>query len=554
MSLAHEGTVLVTGAAGFIGFHLADRLLRHGCRVVGVDSLNDYYDPRLKRACLARLTGRPGFAFEQLDLADRPGIEAVRPTAVVHLAAQAGVCYSLQNSNAYVDASLVDFMNLLEGCRQHAVRHLVYASTSSVYGANTQMPFSVHDNVDHRVRLYAATKKANELMAHTYSHLYGLPTTGLRFFTVYGPWGRLDMALFIFTKAMLEGRPIRISNEGRMQRDFTYVDDIVEGVRWVVDGLPEPDPAWSGDHPDPGNSRAPYRIYNIGNHQPVELLRMIETPERALGVTATKELLPMQPGDVPATFADITDLETATGFAPTTPLEAGVERFVRWYRDEWLPITTIGTRGVSGLFHRGQIQCGASIYSQNSCEEKKTKDCTIGANVSSLLNDRSRIIHLDISRIIRRCSDSRWISDRTSLCRHIAKYYCAGSNYGVTAYAYIADNNCIGKYCDVRSYPWISISSNRGRSQSDMLIYRDIFGNSDALPNYNTNCMRKIKSASYACPWANVASRNYTRCQVYQPAYYDSYRTQLNHCRTYPMEKHHVETERGKRYKIFCPT
>ena len=342
MRLTHEGTVLVTGAAGFIGFHLADRLLREGCRVVGVDNLNDYYDPRLKRARLERLQGRAGFAFTHLDLADRAGtaalFESIRPPVVVHLAAQARVRYSLQNPNAYVDANLVGFMNILEGCRHQAVKHLVYASTSSVYGANTKMPFSVHDNVDHPVSLYAATKKANELMAHTYSHLYGLPTTGLRFFTVYGPWGRPDMALFLFTQAMLEGRPIRVFNEGRMQRDFTYVDDIVEGVCRVADRLPVSNPDWSGDRPDPGTSRAPYRIYNIGNHNPVELLHMIEVLERALGVTATKELLPMQPGDVPATYADIADLTAATGFAPTTPIEVGIERFVRWYRDEWLPL------------------------------------------------------------------------------------------------------------------------------------------------------------------------------------------------------------------------
>jgi UDP-glucuronate 4-epimerase len=342
MSLAHDGTVLLTGVAGFIGYHLGDRLLREGCRVVGVDSLNDYYDPRLKRARLDRLLGRPGFTFEQLDLADRAATPALfartRPAAVVHLAAQAGVRYSLENPLAYVDANLVAFMNVLEGCRHHGVQHLVYASTSSVYGANTKMPFSVHDNVDHPVSLYAASKKANELMAHTYSHLYRLPTTGLRFFTVYGPWGRPDMALFIFTKAMLDGRPIRIFGEGRMQRDFTYIDDIVEGVRRVIDVAPEPDPAWSGEHPDPGSSTAPYRLYNIGNHSPVELLHMIQTLERALGVTAIRELLPMQPGDVRATFADIDDLTRATGFAPSTSIEDGIGRFVRWYHEDWLPI------------------------------------------------------------------------------------------------------------------------------------------------------------------------------------------------------------------------
>jgi UDP-glucuronate 4-epimerase len=342
MSLAHEGTVLLTGAAGFIGYHLGERLLRDGCRVVGVDSLNDYYDPRLKRARLDRLLGRPGFAFERIDLADRAAVPALfaatRPAAVVHLAAQAGVRYSLENPHAYVDANLQGFINILEGCRHQGVRHLVYASSSSVYGANTRMPFSVHDNVDHPLSLYAASKKANELMAHTYSRLYGLPTTGLRFFTVYGPWGRPDMAMFIFTKAMLEGRPIPVFNHGRMRRDFTYVDDIVEGVRRVVDRLPEPDPDWSGDRPDPGTSRAPYRLYNIGNHRPVELMHVIATLERALGTEAVKEMLPMQPGDVPATCADVDDLARDVGFAPATPIEEGIARFVRWYKEEWLPI------------------------------------------------------------------------------------------------------------------------------------------------------------------------------------------------------------------------
>lgn len=342
MSLAHEGTVLVTGAAGFIGYHLADRLLHEGCRVVGLDNLNDYYDPRLKQARLARLEGREGFSFVRLDLADRAGMaelfQRLRPTVVVNLAAQAGVRYSIQNPHAYVDANLVGFMNILEGCRHHGVRHLVYASSSSVYGANTRMPFSVHDNVDHPVSLYAASKKANELMAHTYSHLYGLPTTGLRFFTVYGPWGRPDMAMFIFTKAMLEGRPIQVFNHGRMRRDFTYIDDIVEGVRRVMGRVPSGDPAWSGDAPDPGTSRAPYRIYNIGNHSPVELLHVIATLERALGVEAVKEMLPIQPGDVPATYADVDDLMRDVGFKPATPIEVGVERFVRWYKEVWQPI------------------------------------------------------------------------------------------------------------------------------------------------------------------------------------------------------------------------
>jgi UDP-glucuronate 4-epimerase len=343
MSLVHEGPVLVTGAAGFIGFHLADRLLRDGCRVVAVDNLNDYYDPRLKRARLERLLGRPGFTFHKVDLADRSAMPelfaSVRPTVVVNLAAQAGVRYSLQNPHAYVDANLAGFVNILEGCRHHGVKHLVYASSSSVYGANTKMPFSVHDNVDHPVSLYAASKKTNELMAHTYSHLFGLPTTSLRFFTVYGPWGRPDMAMFIFTKAMLAGEPIQVFNHGRMRRDFTYVDDIVEAVRRVMDRPAEANPAWSGDAPDPGTSRAPYKVYNIGNNSPVELMHVIATLERALGVPAVKELLPIQPGDVPATFADVDDLMRDVGFRPATPIEEGIGRFVRWYRTEWQRIT-----------------------------------------------------------------------------------------------------------------------------------------------------------------------------------------------------------------------
>ena len=322
MPLAHDGTILLTGAAGFIGYHLARRLLDEGCTVLGVDSLNAYYDPRLKQARLERLLGRPGFAFQRLDLAGREATAALfaqtRPKAVVHLAAQAGVRYSLTHPHAYADANLVGFLNVLEGCRQQEVAHLVYASTSSVYGANTHMPFSVHDNVDHPLSLYAATKKANELMAHTYSHLYRLPVTGLRFFTVYGPWGRPDMALFLFTEAMLAGRPIQVFNHGRMRRDFTFVADIVEGVRRVLDRVPEPDPNWSGERPDPGTSTAPYRLYNIGNHNPVELLHLIATLERALGVTALKDLLPMQPGDVPATYADIQDLTQATA-SPQAP-------------------------------------------------------------------------------------------------------------------------------------------------------------------------------------------------------------------------------------------
>ena len=336
------GTLLVTGAAGFIGYHLCDRLLREGCRVVGVDDLNDYYDPRLKRARLARLEGRPGFSFQKLSIADRAAVpelfRTVRPSVVVNLAAQAGVRYSLENPHAYVDANLVGFTNVLEGCRHTAVRHLVYASTSSVYGANTRMPFSVHDNVDHPVSLYAASKKANELMAHTYSHLFDLPATGLRFFTVYGPWGRPDMALFLFTRAILAGEPIRVFNHGRMQRDFTYIDDIVEGVRRVVDKLPEGNPTWSGDAPDPGTSRAPHRLYNIGNNNPVPLMRLIEALEAALGRRAEKIMLPLQPGDVPATFADVDDLQRDVGFRPATAIEEGVKRFVAWYRETWEPL------------------------------------------------------------------------------------------------------------------------------------------------------------------------------------------------------------------------
>jgi UDP-glucuronate 4-epimerase len=342
MGLAHEGTLLVTGAAGFIGYHLCDRLLREGCRVVGVDDLNDYYDPRLKRARLQRLEGRTGFSFRKLSIADRAAVpelfRVVRPTVVVNLAAQAGVRYSLENPHAYVDSNLVGFTNILEGCRHTGVRHLVYASTSSVYGANTRMPFSVHDNVDHPVSLYAASKKANELMAHTYSHLFDLPATGLRFFTVYGPWGRPDMALFLFTQAILAGEPIKVFNHGRMQRDFTYIDDIVEGVRRVVDKVPAGDPAWSGDAPDPGTSRAPHRLYNIGNNNPVPLMRLIEALEAALGRRAEKVMLPLQPGDVPATFADVDDLQRDVGFRPATPIEEGVKRFVAWYRESWEPL------------------------------------------------------------------------------------------------------------------------------------------------------------------------------------------------------------------------
>ena len=328
--------VLVTGAAGFIGFHVSKALCARGDEVVGLDNLNDYYDVRLKEARLERLAGCAGFRFVRMDLADRGGMESLfseeRFDRVVHLAAQAGVRHSLTHPHDYVRANLDGFLNVLEGCRHGGVEHLVYASSSSVYGANTKTPFSIHHNVDHPVSLYAASKKANELMAHAYSHLYGMPATGLRFFTVYGPWGRPDMALFLFTKAILEGRPIDVFNHGDMQRDFTYIDDIVEGVVRVLDRVARPDPAWSGDDPDPGTSYAPHRIYNIGNHNPVRLTRMIEVLEETLGRRAEKNLLPMQPGDVPATSADVEDLARDIGFAPDTPIEEGVRRFVDWYR------------------------------------------------------------------------------------------------------------------------------------------------------------------------------------------------------------------------------
>jgi UDP-glucuronate 4-epimerase len=328
---------LLTGAAGFIGMHTAERLLARGDEVVGLDNLNDYYDVTLKQARLARLEGRPGFRFVKLDVADRAGMDALfareRFDRVIHLAAQAGVRYSLTNPHAYIESNLVGFTHILEGCRHHGVQHLVYASSSSVYGGNTKLPFSEHDSVDHPVSLYAATKKANELMAHTYSHLYGLPTTGLRFFTVYGTWGRPDMALFLFTKAILEGRPIDVFNHGRMQRDFTYVDDIVEGVVRVADRAAEPNPAFVSDTPDPGTSNVPYRVFNIGNHQPVQLLEYIACVEQALGMKAEKRLLPMQDGDVPATYADTDALREWVGFQPATPIQVGIERFVAWYRD-----------------------------------------------------------------------------------------------------------------------------------------------------------------------------------------------------------------------------
>ncbi|NJR14318.1 MAG: NAD-dependent epimerase [Calothrix sp. CSU_2_0] len=328
--------ILVTGAAGFIGFHLSQRLLERGDEVVGLDNLNDYYDVTLKKDRLEQLLAKPNFNFHLLDLSDREGIAQLFAQSnfdkVVNLAAQAGVRYSLQNPHAYVDSNLVGFVNILEGCRHTNVQHLVFASSSSVYGANTKTPFSVHDNVDHPVSLYAASKKANELMAHTYSSLYGLPASGLRFFTVYGPWGRPDMALFLFTKAILEGRPIDVFNYGKMKRDFTYIDDIVEGVIRVVDNVAKANPDWSGNAPDPGTSYAPYKNYNIGNNQPVELMHFIETLENYLGMKAEKNLLPMQLGDVPATFADVDSLVRDVGFKPNTSIEEGIERFVKWYR------------------------------------------------------------------------------------------------------------------------------------------------------------------------------------------------------------------------------
>ena len=327
--------VLVTGAAGFIGFHVCQRLLARGDEVVGLDNINDYYDVNLKLARLARLQPLAGFSFARLDLQEREALEALfrehRFAAVINLAAQAGVRYSLENPRAYIDSNIVGFTNILECCRHHDIGHLVYASSSSVYGMNTSMPFSIHDNVDHPISLYAASKKANELMAHTYSHLFGLPTTGLRFFTVYGPWGRPDMALFLFTRAILAGEPIKVFNNGRMRRDFTYIDDIVEGVLRVTDNTATPNPAWDGARPDPGTSSAPYRLYNIGNNNPVELSEFIDAIEQALGKKAHRELLPMQPGDVAATYADIDDLEADVGYRPATPLREGIGRFVAWY-------------------------------------------------------------------------------------------------------------------------------------------------------------------------------------------------------------------------------
>jgi UDP-glucuronate 4-epimerase len=329
--------LLVTGCAGFIGFHLAQRLLKEGKPVIGLDNLNDYYDPALKRARLDILTKDPNFTFLKLDLADRVGMKALferfRFSLVFHLAAQAGVRYSLQNPHAYADSNLEGFVNVLEGCRQVDCRHLLFASSSSVYGANTRLPFSVHDNVDHPISLYAATKKANELLAHSYSHLYGLPATGLRFFTVYGPWYRPDMALYLFARAISDGRPINLFNNGEMRRDFTHIDDVVDAMTKLMERPPKGDPDWSGEKPDPGSSKAPWRIYNIGSNRPEQLLRVVELLERSLGRQAEKILLPMQPGDVPETFADIGDLVRDIDFRPRIKLEDGIAGFVAWFRD-----------------------------------------------------------------------------------------------------------------------------------------------------------------------------------------------------------------------------
>lgn len=330
-------TILVTGAAGFIGFHLCQRLLHRGDKVIGIDNLNDYYDVFLKQDRLTQLRQLPGFSFQKLDLANQDGMTQLFATqhfdGVVNLAAQVGVRYSVKNPQAYVQSNLVGFVNILEGCRYSGVEHLVFASSSSVYGANTRIPFSVHDTVDHPVSIYGASKKANELMAHTYSHLYRLPITGLRFFTVYGTWGRPDMAPFLFTKAILEGQPINVFNYGKMRRDFTYIDDIVEGVVRVLDKVPEANPNWCGDTPDPSSSNAPYKLYNIGNNQPIELMHFIEVLEDCLGKKAEKNMLPLQPGDVLATYADVDDLVQDVGFKPNTSIETGVERFVAWYRE-----------------------------------------------------------------------------------------------------------------------------------------------------------------------------------------------------------------------------
>ena len=329
--------ILVTGAAGFIGFHLSNYLLKKNEQVFGIDDLNNYYDVNLKLARLEQLQKQPNFHFYQTSLANRETMAKLfaetKFDVVVNLAAQAGVRYSIENPHAYIDSNIVGFTNILEGCRHSKVNHLVFASSSSVYGANTKMPFSAHDPVEHPISLYAATKKTNELLAHTYSHLYNLPTTGLRFFTVYGPWGRPDMALFMFTKAIVTGQPINVFNLGKMQRDFTYIDDIVEGIVRVMNKVPSPNPTWSGDTPDPGTSNAPYKIYNIGNNQPVELMYFIKVLEHCLGKKAKKNMLPMQLGDVPVTYANIDDLYHDVGFKPNTSIELGIERFVAWYKD-----------------------------------------------------------------------------------------------------------------------------------------------------------------------------------------------------------------------------
>ena len=329
--------ILVTGAAGFIGMHVSQLLLARGDTVIGIDNLNDYYDPQIKRDRLARITPHANFRFVLMDVADKPAMDKLfadeRFNRVIHLAAQAGVRYSLVNPQAYIDSNVVGFMNVLEGCRHSKVQHLAYASSSSVYGGNTAMPFSEHHNIDHPVSMYAATKKANELMAHTYSHLFKLPTTGLRFFTVYGPWGRPDMALFLFTKAIIENRTIDVFNHGQMVRDFTFVDDIAEGVVRVIDRSATADAAFDAGQPDPASSNAPYRVFNIGNSDPVKLMDFIEAIEKAVGKVATKNFMPLQDGDVPATFADVSELSAWTGFKPATPVVDGVGRFVRWYRD-----------------------------------------------------------------------------------------------------------------------------------------------------------------------------------------------------------------------------
>ncbi len=331
-----SGSVLVTGAAGFIGFHLSKRLCDAGIKVIGIDNLNDYYDVRLKESRLGILKALPNFSFHKIDLQDKAGIDGLFASHqldyVVNLAAQAGVRYSITNPYAYIESNVTGFLNILEACRYHPVKHLVYASSSSVYGANRKMPFSVQDNVDHPLALYAVTKKANELMAHSYSHLYDIPTTGLRFFTVYGPYGRPDMALFLFTKAILEGKPIDVFNHGKMKRDFTYVADIVEGIVRLLPVVPKGNPSWNGENPDPANSFAPYKIYNIGNNKPVELLYFIEVLESKLGKSAVKNFLPMQDGDVPETYANVDDLMTDVGFKPSTSIEDGIENFVNWYK------------------------------------------------------------------------------------------------------------------------------------------------------------------------------------------------------------------------------